>query len=221
MLKKHTRKGWKKELDIILHWNLSVVGGFLGTYAILLYDGTFASAQTGNLMAMATALTQKNFTELAIRLLALVVFGAAIVISYLMTTLTAFDMKKLVLWVDAAGLLLSAYLPKQLPALVRLYPIFFCTAFQWGSYSGAAGYNSASIFSTNNLKQACLAWTQYVLTKEKELQNKAILYTGALLSFFAGACLGCICVFYCGAYSAWIGLCPLAAARILLVFREQ
>ena len=33
------RRIFQKELDMILHWNLTLVGGFLGTYAILLHAG--------------------------------------------------------------------------------------------------------------------------------------------------------------------------------------
>ena len=64
------RRIFQKELDMILHWNLTLVGGFLGTYAILLHAGNFGSAQTGNVMEMAAALTGKNFAEVGIRFLA-------------------------------------------------------------------------------------------------------------------------------------------------------
>ena len=42
----------RDRLDAILHWNISLVGGFLGGYAILLHAGNFGSAQTGNMMEM-------------------------------------------------------------------------------------------------------------------------------------------------------------------------
>ena len=113
-------------------------------------------------MEMAAALTGKNFAEVGIRFLAFLIFGSAIVISYLLTNFTKLDMRKLVLWVDAAGLTVTAMMPEGMSAVVSLYPIFFCSAFQWGSYSGASGYNSASIFTTNNFKQSLLAWTQFV-----------------------------------------------------------
>ena len=102
------RRIFQKELDMILHWNLTLVGGFLGTYAILLHAGNFGSAQTGNVMEMAAALTGKNFAEVGIRFLAFLIFGSAIVISYLLTNFTKLDMRKLVLWVDAAGLTVTA-----------------------------------------------------------------------------------------------------------------
>lgn len=185
------RRIFQKELDMILHWNLTLVGGFLGTYAILLHAGNFGSAQTGNVMEMAAALTGKNFAEVGIRFLAFLIFGSAIVISYLLTNFTKLDMRKLVLWVDAAGLTVTAMMPEGMSAVVSLYPIFFCSAFQWGSYSGASGYNSASIFTTNNFKQSLLAWTQFVLTKDPEFRRKGIMYTMTVLSFFVGACIGC------------------------------
>ena len=175
------RRIFQKELDMILHWNLTLVGGFLGTYAILLHAGNFGSAQTGNVMEMAAALTGKNFAEVGIRFLAFLIFGSAIVISYLLTNFTKLDMRKLVLWVDAAGLTVTAMMPEGMSAVVSLYPIFFCSAFQWGSYSGASGYNSASIFTTNNFKQSLLAWTQFVLTKDPEFRRKGIMYMGHMV----------------------------------------
>ena len=90
-------------------------------------------------MEMAAALTGKNFAEVGIRFLAFLIFGSAIVISYLLTNFTKLDMRKLVLWVDAAGLTVTAMMPEGMSAVVSLYPIFFCSAFQWGSYSGASG----------------------------------------------------------------------------------
>ena len=210
------RRIFQKELDMILHWNLTLVGGFLGTYAILLHAGNFGSAQTGNVMEMAAALTGKKFAEVGIRFLAFLIFGSAIVISYLLTNFTKLDMRKLVLWVDAAGLTVTAMMPEGMSAVVSLYPIFFCSAFQWGSYSGASGYNSASIFTTNNFKQSLLAWTQFVLTKDPEFRRKGIMYTMTVLSFFVGACIGCVSVYTYGAYGAFIGFVPLIVARLFM-----
>lgn len=207
----------QKELDMILHWILTLVGGFLGTYAILLHAGNFGSAQTGNVMEMAAALTEHDFVDLGIRVLAFIIFGSAIVISYLLTNYTGINMRRLVLWVDAAGLALSAVLTGRTSAVVSLYPVFFCSAFQWGSYSGASGYNSASIFTTNNYKQTLLAWTQYFITKDAQFLRKGIMYTFTVLAFFIGACIGSVSVYAFGAYGAFIGFIPLIVARLMLI----
>ena len=137
-------------------------------------------------------------------------------ISYLLTNFTKLDMRKLVLWVDAAGLTVTAMMPEGMSAVVSLYPIFFCSAFQWGSYSGASGYNSASIFTTNNFKQSLLAWTQFVLTKDPEFRRKGIMYTMTVTLIFVGACIGCVSVYTYGAYGAFIGFVPLIVARLFM-----
>ena len=168
-----------------------MVGGFLGTYAILTHNGTFGSAETGNMMELAVEVTSLELDTVAVRLLAFLVFGAAIVISYLLTTYSKWNMRKLAIWIDAIGLLTTVFLPDSLDPIAGLYPIFFCAAFQWGTYCGAEGYNSASIFITNNYKQLLLAWTRYFIEKDRKLLAKAVLYSMTVISFFAGACVGC------------------------------
>ena len=206
---------------MVLHWTMSVVGGFLGTYAILTHNGTFGSAETGNMMELAVEVTSLELDTVAVRLLAFLVFGAAIVISYLLTTYSKWNMRKLAIWIDAIGLLTTVFLPDSLDPIAGLYPIFFCAAFQWGTYYGAEGYNSASIFITNNYKQLLLAWTRYFIEKDRKLLAKAVLYSMTVISFFAGACIGCFSVYSWGKYGAFVCLIPLAAARLLLWAGEK
>ena len=210
-----------KGSDVVLHWTMSVVGGFLGTYAILTHNGTFGSAETGNMMELAVEVTSLELDTVAVRLLAFLVFGAAIVISYLLTTYSKWNMRKLAIWIDAIGLLTTVFLPDSLDPIAGLYPIFFCAAFQWGTYCGAEGYNSASIFITNNYKQLLLAWTRYFIEKDRKLLAKAVLYSMTVVSFFAGACIGCFSVYSWGKYGAFVCLIPLAAARLLLWAGEK
>ena len=206
---------------MVLHWTMPVVGGFLGTYAILTHNGTFGSAETGNMMELAVEVTSLELDTVAVRLLAFLVFGAAIVISYLLTTYSKWNMRKLAIWIDAIGLLTTVFLPDSLDPIAGLYPIFFCAAFQWGTYCGAEGYNSASIFITNNYKQLLLAWTRYFIEKDRKLLAKAVLYSMTVISFFAGACIGCFSVYSWGKYGAFVCLIPLAAARLLLWAGEK
>ena len=65
----------RDRLDAILHWNISLVGGFLGAYAILLHVGNFGSAQTGNLMEMGAELVSMEWFNVLLRLAALVLFA--------------------------------------------------------------------------------------------------------------------------------------------------
>jgi uncharacterized membrane protein YoaK (UPF0700 family) len=210
------QKVTKNQWEALIHWNFALVGGFLGAYAILLHMGNFGSAQTGNIMEMAASLVSGEWYDVLLRFLALPLFGGGVVVSYLLTHYTNINMRKLAILVDAAGLVASSLLPLK-PVLVGLYPIFFCSAFQWGVYSSANGYNSATIFSSNNFKQAMLGWTQYFLTKDPEFKKKGILYTNTVLSFFIGACYGAIAVNAFAVRAAYLGSVPLAMGWILVV----
>ena len=211
----------QRRLDAILHWNISFVGGFLGGYAILSNAGVFGSAQTGNLMEMASNVRFMEWEELGLRLLAMVIFACGVIASYMLTNYTNLHMRKLAIWVDAAGLGLTALLPDWFSPIAGVYPIFFCSAFQWGVYSGADGFNSATVFITNNFKQSVLGWTQYALTKDKEFKRKAVLYSNTVLMFFLGALLGVTGVAAFGnALGACVGFIPLAVARIFISIGE-
>ncbi|MFR8428444.1 MAG: DUF1275 family protein [Roseburia inulinivorans] len=99
---------------------------------------------------------------------------------------------------------------------MSLYPDIFLFGISVGQLFRASGYNSASIFTTNNFKQSLLAWTQFVLTKDPEFRRKGIMYTMTVLSFFVGACIGCVSVYTYGAYGAFIGFVPLIVARLFM-----
>ena len=159
--------------------------------------------------------------ELGLRLLAMVIFACGVIASYMLTNYTNLHMRKLAIWVDAAGLGLTALLPDWFSPIAGVYPIFFCSAFQWGVYSGADGFNSATVFITNNFKQSVLGWTQYALTKDKEFKRKAVLYSNTVLMFFLGALLGVTGVAAFGnALGACVGFIPLAVARIFISIGE-
>ena len=214
------RKLTDNQWEVLMHWLLTLVGGFMGTYAVLLHAGNFGSAQTGNIMEMAADLISMEWSKVLLRLIAFIIFGFGVVSAYLLTNYTKLNMQKLALWVDAAGLTLASLLPLD-PVLVGLYPIFFCASFQWGVYSAAGGFNSASIFTTNNYKQALLGWTQYILTKDKEFLRKGIIYSFTVLSFFGGACLGAWSVYILNVRGAYVAFIPLVLARILIAVGES
>ena len=83
----------RDRLDAILHWNISLVGGFLGAYAILLHAGNFGSAQTGNLMEMGAELVSMEWFNVLLRLAALVLFGLGVASAYLLTNFTKINMR--------------------------------------------------------------------------------------------------------------------------------
>ena len=208
-------------LGRLLHYNMTCIGGFMGTFAVCGFGGNFASAQTGNIMSLTKDLAGGDLIQAGIRLGALVLFSFSIAAAYLVKRILNPDMERLCLLVDAGGLLLCLLLPKGLPDLVRLYPIFIASSFQWGTFSGTDGYNSSTIFTTNNLKQCVLSWTQYLLDHEETMRRRAWFYTITVGAFIAGAFTGCMAVLKLEYKGVLCGLGFIAAAGILSFFKKR
>ena len=56
----------------------------------------------------------------------MVIFACGVIASYMLTNYTNLHMRKLAIWVDAAGLGLTALLPDWFSPIAGVYPIFFC-----------------------------------------------------------------------------------------------
>ena len=69
------RKLTDNQWEVLMHWLLTLVGGFMGTYAVLLHAGNFGSAQTGNIMEMAADLVSMEWSKVLLRLIAFIIFG--------------------------------------------------------------------------------------------------------------------------------------------------
>lgn len=207
-------------MDTALHYIMSYIGGFLGVYTILLRGGNFGSAQTGNMIYLVTGWFGGSFQEMVIRVIALIIFTVSMIAAYLLPNYVKGDIRRTCIWVEIVGVVLAGFLPAEMNNVVALYPIFAVSAFQWGVFGGARGYNSATTFSTNNLKQMVLALTDYVRTKERKEKEKAVFYAATLLSFQIGVLGGFAAVREWQIAGIWSCLIPLGAALTLVEFKS-
>ena len=117
--------------------------------------------------------------------------------------------------------LLLAQLPEEMDPVLALYPMFFATAVQWLAFTGAAGYNSATIFSTNNLRQCFASLSEYLYERKPEQKRKCAFYAGTLLCFHLGAiyCWGCLHFF--GVQSIYACLPLLALPLSMMAVNEE
>lgn len=202
--------------ETALHYNMSFVGGFLGVYAMFLRGGNFGSAQTANLIYLITGWLQGRWEENVIRLFSLLIYVGFMVAAFLLPHYLKTDKRRFCIWLEAACVLLCGFLPGEMNPLIALYPIFAATAFQWGVFGGAKGHSSATIFSTNNLKQMVLSWTEYFRTGEKKQREAAGFYTATLVYFHLGVLSGFAALHQWEIASIWACLVPLGTALALV-----
>lgn len=203
----------KERINTCLHYNMSFVGGFFGVYAVLLC-GMMASAQTLNLLDFVIDLLGGDTAQMLLHLGATVVYVIAVV---LVTRLRRrWDMRPVSLAVDALAALAMMYLPARTPPVMHLYPCFFAMAFQWCNFSGAQGFTSSSIFSTNNLRIFVSSMTEVYLNHEPSFLPRAKFFGFTLLSFHLGVAY-CFFAWKIFALAAgWFSLLPLGVAAVFL-----
>ncbi len=199
-----------------LHHSVAVIGGFMGIYAVLL-RGALGSSATSNLLLVTSAFLQWELD-------AFVLYGGAILCLVLGIGLASmgkhickrFDFRWLVLAVQAVACVGLALIPISAPALPALYPLFFATAMQWVAFSAAAGFQSSTVFSTNNLRQAVSGVVEYACTRNHSYMERARFFGGSLLFFFVGSLLGFGAIRLIGSYGILFCLLPVSVSAVLL-----
>lgn len=144
---------------MIAFYTMCFVGGFFGMFAIVETFGSLASAETANLIEVVYAFCRLDFHEFFVRFSALILYILAILFSYLLNKKSKFAGKVTAVFIDAAASIFSAFLLNHGVShkIFFLMPVFFAMAFQWLSFGELNGFVTASIFSTNNLRQAITA----------------------------------------------------------------
>lgn len=172
--------------DAHVHYVVAFCGGFLGIFPIVNVVELFGSAQTSNLIECVHSLLGRDWTALSHHLLGAALYAlAAFLVTYLANH-TKIKMKILALLVDVAAAFIMWKMPTGLPEVFYLYPTFFAMSFQWCSFSGGYGYNCSTIFSTNNLRQAVSALTEWLCNGKKEFKLKAAFFSATLAGFHLG-----------------------------------
>ena len=211
----------KVKHDEILHFNMALIGGILGAYAILNWCDVLGSAQTSNMIHLMMDIVGGNILGIIIRLGSVVIYIIGLISTVIIKNYTKINVHIYSVIVDAITVIMVGIMPKNLDVIIALYPIFFAMAVQWNSFPGVHGYNSSTIFSTNNLKQTTIAITEYICNKDKDKLHKAKFYGKVLISFHLGVAIAFICTNLFGMQGVWIGIVPTITALELTLFETE
>ncbi len=210
----------RKNIDWYRHLAFACVGGFFGAYAILCRCGVMGSAQTMNLLELVVdALYGRGFNVLE-HFGAFVVYVAGTMLTVLLPFKWGVNMRRLSPVITAAAAVGECFIPAEAEAVLALYPIFFAMSVQWSSFRGAQDFYSATIFSTNNTKQASLAFAEYLCGKDRKQLHRMAFFLSTLLCFHIGAAVGVGASHFWGVRGAlWV--LPLIVWAFFLVVQEE
>lgn len=194
--------------DLYLHSIMCLIGGFLGAYAILIRCNNLGSAQTANLLYIVVLFLGKNMKEFSLRLLGAILYFLAIELYVYISHKTKINIQRYSILVNMIGCLILCFISEDASPIVGLLPLFFMTATQWSVFHGANGYNSSTIFSTNNLRQTALAIGEYLCNKDKKQLEKMKFFSNSLFWYHIGAAISFFACKTFGVYASLLCLIP-------------
>lgn len=205
--------------EFYLHSIMCLIGGFLGGYAILNMSGNLGSAQTSNMIYIVLTFLGQDLGQFLIRILGLFLYFAGIEIYVYITHRTKINVQRYGICVIITGCILLSIMPQVSDPIAELLPLFFILSTQWSIFHGAKGYNSSTIFSTNNFRQAALALGEYICSKEEAHKEKAKFFGNSLLWYHLGVAFS---FFACRLFNVHASLFILVPAGIslLITYKE-
>lgn len=206
----------------ILHHAVSIIGGFLGGYAIFNHCDLFGNAQTANLIHIVGKIFSADFSGLIFLVLAMLAYFAGNVFCVIAEKFIKFDLKCISLIFTSCAVVIIGIFPDIANHYIALLPILFVTPIQWNAYRTAAGYASSTIFSTNNFRVAVMSLTRYVIDRDKKQAEQSRFYWLTLLCFHTGVALSCTASLFLGTESIWLCFVPIALSSFAyLWFNER
>ncbi len=199
----------KSRRNLLIHLLMAFMGGFAGMYGILV-RGSFGQAVTANLAnAFRYMLLGDNIADAVFHFGAILVFLFSLALTHILQLKNRRTAEITCLLSQTVCILLSAAIPESTHGVLALYPIFFLTGMQWGTFTGAEGFNCSTIFCSNNSKQALFGWIDFCLTGKHESFRQGLFYTTTLVFFYSAAVLSIFASDRYGAHAILIELLPL------------
>lgn len=195
--------------EVATHLTMCLAGGFVGNYSLLRCADSFGNAQTANLIHLADALVSGNLPQMMLRLMGALCYVVGIELFVYLKHHSHHDLRRIALVIELICLAIVGLLPAHTSPMLTLYPLFFMMSTQWCVYHGAMGYNSSTIFSTNNLKQFSLAVGECIWGDDSSQKQKAQFFGATLLFFHTGVMVCWLLYQSYGNSVIWLAALPL------------
>ena len=206
--------------DFYLHSIMCLIGGFLGAYAIINRFGNLGSAQTANLIYIILCFLGHNLKEFILHVFGMILYFVAIELYVYLTKKTKINIKRYCIYVIMSGSILLNFIPVTSDPVIGLLPIFFMMATQWSVFHGTNGYNSSTIFSTNNFRQTALAIGAYIIDKDESQKSKVCFFANSLLWYHIGVAISFFACRSLNIHASLLCLIPTFSS-LLLTYKDE
>lgn len=210
----------KKTADLLAFYTMAVVGGIFGGYTVA-YAGILGAAQSTNMITFIMSIFGRDIKEMLIRAGLLAVFALGTAATRVIKERCKFDIRTAGVIVDIICTTAVALIPENAEPMLMLYPAVFAMAFQYNSFTGALGFASSSVFSSNNFRQFIDSAAEYFCTKKSEAKKKALFFAGSLFSFHIGVTAAIAGTMLFGKMTVACAFIPIIAAIVSVIISHR
>lgn len=209
---------------IIVFVLLMVSAGMMGAYTYVLRGGVFCNAQTANIVMMAIAFGQKNWSLGFYFLIPIAAYCMGAFISEILPHTVRktgwFRWDTCLIAIEILVLFIIGWLPLSLPDQIVQILINFIASMQYNTFRQAEGIPMATTFCTNHVRQVGICLAKIIRKKEKGVLHRGLVHLLMLLGFFGGAC---VLTIFCGLLkekAIWVAMLPMLVNFILLLYAD-
>ena len=210
--------------SILLVTLLTLTGGFMDAYSYLIRGGTFANAETGNIVLMGLSLAEGKWMRALYYLVPVVAFALGIFAAERIRERVGenpgIHWKEGVLWAEILLLFLAGFLPQEYNAVVNSMIAVSC-AMQVEAFRKIRGKAFATTMCTGNLRSGTELLCSGDYRHDAKKRKEGLHYYWIDLVFAGGAALG---VFVCRAFgerAIWFGCITLLFSILFIRYQKQ
>lgn len=199
-------------------------GGLQDAYTYFARNHVFANAQTGNIVLMASKISDGQWSDALHYLLPLISFEIGIFIAEQIQGYFK-EAKKLhwrqfILILEIIALFISAFFSEEYNAISNSLVSFSC-ALQVQTFRSTHGYPYASTMCIGNMRAGVSAFSHWTRTKSRESFVKAMHYFIIILIFALGATVGYSLIPVLGMKTIWVSSACLFVGFLLMLIPEK
>lgn len=209
---------------IIVFVLLMVTAGMMGAYTFVLRGGVFCNAQTANIVMMAIAFGQKNWSLGFYFLIPI----AAYCVGAFLSEMLPHTVRKTgwlrwdtcLIAIEIAVLFVIGFLPLSLPHQVVQVLINFIASMQYNTFRQAEGIPMATTFCTNHVRQVGISLAKMIHKKDRTVLHRCLVHLLMLVGFFGGACVLTVLCNLLKEKAIWIAIVPMLVNFIMLLYAD-
>lgn len=218
------KKGIQISETFLLAMIITFSGGLQDAYTYFARNHVFANAQTGNIVLMASKISDGQWSDAMHYLFPLLSFAIGIFIAEQIQgyfkEAKILHWRQYILLIEIVALFVSGFFDESLNALSNSLISFAC-ALQVQTFRSMHGFPYASTMCIGNLRSGVAALSHWCRTKKKGSFMKAMHYFIIILVFALGATLGYSLIPLFGMKSIWVSSICLFIGFLFMLIPEK